>query len=287
MCTAVLHLLHTSVRWGSLGYERVAIMGRGTKKVENHCCRRTWRRFTGLDFISPWTWPGFTWAWLPVNQRNGKSRFANQLQRFRWDWEDGVRHAYANQTSQKTQIRRNNPEFDAHTQCCFALSSIFPVFVKFKIFTQPILAAFSVTGESVLRCVEDPGQKEPRRHDHATGATKPTRPEQGAQEFVFCKHPYRHDKRALYAALVSYWPEKSRFCLAVLDLKKAKQVKKARIWKSTFKNPKLATLIGSVQNSVFQPGFQEPQGCESGCYGFRINRRNLLGTILNYSSMRL
>jgi len=24
-----------------------------------------------------------------------------------------------------------------------------------------------------------------------------TRPEHGAQEFVFCKHPYRHDKRAL------------------------------------------------------------------------------------------
>jgi len=31
-------------------------------------------------------------------------------------------------------------------------------------------------GKSVLRWVEDPGQKEPRRHDHATEASKPLAP---------------------------------------------------------------------------------------------------------------
>jgi len=36
MYTAVLYLLHSSFRWGSLVYTRVAILGRGTKKVENH-----------------------------------------------------------------------------------------------------------------------------------------------------------------------------------------------------------------------------------------------------------
>jgi len=36
MYTAALHFLNSSFRWGSLGYSAVAIMSRGTKKVENH-----------------------------------------------------------------------------------------------------------------------------------------------------------------------------------------------------------------------------------------------------------